>query len=199
MSDTDTFEDIHELLDRETLTWDPEPGDAIVGILRATSRRTSAHTENYPVLTIEPEDGSTWVDVHAWHHVLWDEYRTQAPLIGDAIGIRFLGKAEGKSYMAFKVVIMHRSAPGTPVELAAALDDAPPGEVQGEGTTPVESPGADDPHDELAALCELAMLRPAGAINTACGGRYTATDWRRASLEEVARTRAWLEQPRRPR
>jgi hypothetical protein len=129
--------------------------------------------------------------------VLWDEYRTQAPLIGDAMGIRFLGKAEGKSYMAFKVVVMHRSAPGTPAEFAAALGKAEPEvHIQGEGTTD-SLPGADDPHDEIAALCELAMLRPAGAINTACGTRYTATDWRRASLEEVARTRVWLEQ-RRP-
>jgi hypothetical protein len=76
---------VTDLLSLDAELWKPEPGDQVAGTLRAIGRRTTQHSTDYPVLTIQQADGACF-EVHAFHTVLWEEVRLQQPRIGDVVG-----------------------------------------------------------------------------------------------------------------
>lgn len=125
MNDNDqAVADIQQLLDAETTSWRPEPGSQIVGVVKAIQHRTSDWSKDYPILTIAPSDGSVpWVDVHAFHTVLWQEIVNHAPRIGDTVGIRYVGKqpgGAGESYELYKFALA-RTASSLEADGAQAL------------------------------------------------------------------------------
>jgi hypothetical protein len=90
--------------------WRPEPGDAVMGVVVDVSMRERQDfgqgTTPYPIVTLSQDDG-TRVAVHAFHFVLEGELRKIKPQIGHRIGIKYLGKPEGKRYEVYRVVTDH--------------------------------------------------------------------------------------------
>jgi hypothetical protein len=218
---------VEAMLALDSQPWRPEVGDQIAGTLRAIAIRSSSHTDNYPVLTIETAGGSCF-DVHAFHTVLWDEIRQQQPRVGDVVGVKYLGRragGQGDGYEAYRLAVVHleESAPvGDPAvtgpgeDARHALPSADPVRAADQGSSsPAPQPSPEATADELepvlpsahrrielyhevAAAAEAAGLKPAGAINTAVGGRFTATSApASATIDELERTLAWLENGRR--
>lgn len=100
----------HDILASDAEPWKPQPGEEVLGILRARDVRTSAHSDDYPLLTIEAGPGQWW-DVHAYHTVLWDEVKRQDPQVGDVVGVRYLGRSDhggqgGEGYERYKLVVV---------------------------------------------------------------------------------------------
>lgn len=85
--------------------WRPEKaGDSIVGTISDIGHRVSGYSdEPYTILTIKQENGER-LAVHAFHFVLAQELRKYKLKYGTEIGIKYLGKPEGKNYERYKVV-----------------------------------------------------------------------------------------------
>jgi hypothetical protein len=201
----DAFADLQEQLEHDAAPWQHRERPELLGRCRARARRTSQHSENYPVLTIETREGD-WVDVHAFHTVLWQEVEQQDPQPGDVVGIKYLGRRTGgqsrDGYEAFKLAVVRQSSSGVgdpAVTGSAHMDprqdgtDLPPREPVrhdddeggGLGAGPSLGAGAvttTDPHTrielwaELVMRCERTGMDAAGVLNTAIeGARFTRT------------------------
>lgn len=81
-------------------SWRPEPGDMLIGEVMSITSRTTEYGA-YRILEIKRDDG-TRLAVHAFHQVLEQELAKIKPQIGHRIGIKFLGKPEGKNYVSYK-------------------------------------------------------------------------------------------------
>lgn len=144
-------EAVRALLSADTVSWRPEPGDEVLGLLKALTRRTTEHSENYPVLTIAPLDGSTWIDVHAFHTVLWDEVEKQDPRVGDLVGVRYIGRVAGgkggDGYERYRFGAQRlASSSGSPDPAALQDDDGRgSGSVPERSSTPASDSGAPVP------------------------------------------------------
>lgn len=124
----DAVREAADLLASDAEPWRPEPGSQILGLLRAIGRRSSTHSTDYPVLTIEDGDGR-WYDVHAFHTVLWQEIERQKPNPGDVCGVRYIGKKpggqNGEGYDAYKLVVVRPEAPSSTVAAPSSLGARP--------------------------------------------------------------------------
>lgn len=90
--------------------WRPEnEGDELIGkVLRYNMRKTDDY-EPYPVVTVEQEGGDRKA-FHAFHTVAKTAIEDLGGVgPGDEIAIRYLGKAEGKTYPYhdYRIVIEH--------------------------------------------------------------------------------------------
>ena len=136
-----SFEDRLELGSAPAWRPDQEDADLLVGTVVDIDRGTSEY-EPYPLLTIEKEDGSGQVAVHAFHTVLKNELIRQQPQIGERIGIKFLGEQATKPGSRFKSFIGYRvkvdraagnfdwatiGAEPDPTDVNPAYDSAPDG------------------------------------------------------------------------
>jgi len=115
---------IADRLDREHAPgWKPEVGEQVIGTIVEIGEAPGTNWGPYPVLTIEREDGTGEVAVHAFHSVLRREIETRQPTEGDKIGIRYLGKKAGvtQEYDSYRVVIERATprAAGTAASAAA--------------------------------------------------------------------------------
>ena len=84
--------------------WRPKPGDTLVGKVVQLDTRTGDF-EPYPIVTVAAEDGTerAW---HAFHTVGRNELARQRPMIGDRLGVKYLGKSP-KGYEAYRVLVEH--------------------------------------------------------------------------------------------
>lgn len=102
-----------EKLNRQSEGWKPSVGDEIIGTVADVSERETEFGV-YPLVTIEATDGRL-VDVHCFHTVLKKELGRIKPKAGDEIGIKYLGKPEGRSYESYKVVL-ERTGPAPAID-----------------------------------------------------------------------------------
>lgn len=109
---------LHERLSRNPEPWKPTPGDLLVGTVLDITERTTEYGD-YPIVTISNNDGS-W-EFHAFHTVARQEIRRQRPNIGDLIGVRYLGKPDGKDYELYRIVI--ERLPTSPNPLPAIAEE----------------------------------------------------------------------------
>jgi hypothetical protein len=104
-----------ERLDAPTEAWLHDPGDQLVGTIADVDQRDSGYGV-YPTVTIVVEEDSTENGgqpiepgdervLHAFRTVPRNELAKRRPQVGDRIGVKYLGKAEGRDYEAYKVVL----------------------------------------------------------------------------------------------
>ncbi len=102
---------IEDRLSQIPQTWKPDPGDQLVGVVVAVTTRTNDYGV-YPVVAVEA-DGVEW-EFHGYHTVARLELERQNPQPGDQIGIRYLGKPDGKPYEQYRVIVEQLDGPSTP-------------------------------------------------------------------------------------
>lgn len=83
--------------EKPSLSWNPDPGETIVGVVEDVYTGTSEYGD-YPIVEIATPDGFV-VLVHAFHAILKAEVQRKGPEQGDRIGITYVGR-EGKQDMA---------------------------------------------------------------------------------------------------
>ena len=114
-------------MDKPARGWRPEVGDKLRGTVVDIDTATSnfGNHEDYPLLTIETEDGEM-VAVHGFHHVLKGELAKRRPEVGDQIAIRYHGVPEGKPYELYTVRVK-KDRPAAPAvnwdQMAADAED----------------------------------------------------------------------------
>jgi hypothetical protein len=97
--------------DKSGTFWKPEPGDFIAGRI-VSARLIENQYGQTPALDIASEaDGRTYT-VLIRHTVLKNEIDRQGAKVGDTIGIRYDGEAQGKRgrYRAYVVLVEHATA-----------------------------------------------------------------------------------------
>lgn len=100
-------------------SWQPDnPGaedanhdNPLEGKIVSVDVRTGGEWGDYPIITVEKEDGSQ-VAIHAFRVVLLNEFVAKAPKIGETIRVHYGGtkqpKGNGKPYHVYKVVVVGR-------------------------------------------------------------------------------------------
>lgn len=99
--------DLMEALDEEAegwpASWNPEPGDNLVGTIRRYSTGPSAYG---PVRTVIIErDNKERVSLWLSSTVLLDLFKRDKPKVGERIGVRYLGKHPEKKYRRWALVV----------------------------------------------------------------------------------------------
>lgn len=100
---TPTERTISDRLDHCAEGWRPEVGDKVIGTIVELDE-TDGGFGTYPVVTILTDEGDE-VAVHGFHTVLKNELAKKRPKVGDRIGISYGGKAKGKSYERYRVIL----------------------------------------------------------------------------------------------
>jgi len=88
-------------LEMSITSWRPQPGDAVAGTIVAMSDFDGQYG-TYPTVTLDT-GGPELVMIHAFHAVLKGELARLKPVLGDTLGIKFLGKVDGKDYQNYRV------------------------------------------------------------------------------------------------
>ncbi len=114
--------------DRETSeAWVPEPGQELIGIITRINERQSdvEDRDPYPVYTINPIEGDLKA-FHAFHSLASSELVGQDAAVGDEVGIRYLGKTEGKvrNYHNYRIVVEKNKHPIADQESIGATQKA---------------------------------------------------------------------------
>jgi hypothetical protein len=91
-------------LDRESVTWRPNPGDRLIGRVVELDTASSAYGD-YPLVVVESDEDNTEYAIHAFRTVLKSELAKRKPKVGDRLAIRYDGKLPGKSYEGYKVAV----------------------------------------------------------------------------------------------
>ena len=97
---------IEDQLDNEYAdSWKPEHGDKLIGTVAELNERDSGYGP-YPVLTLVVGPGSTQDgepiepgerrSFHAFHDVARRKLAKRAPKVGDALGVRYVGRLPGR-------------------------------------------------------------------------------------------------------
>jgi hypothetical protein len=155
----DDFEQQLESAGDRAEAWIPEnDGPLIVGHIVSFGEFDAGYGP-YPIVTIRREDGSERA-VHCQREVLVDELAKVAPTLGERIGIKWLGKPEGKEYHRYLVRVdrpanaspdwsrysQHADAP--PSMAAPAARPAPPATAPAPAALPAQAPPAPAQSDE---------------------------------------------------
>jgi hypothetical protein len=150
MQGTRTIED---RLDAVSEPWKPEVGDRLVGTVASVDERTN-EWGTYPLIVIETDNGNE-ITVHGSRTVLRNEFARLRPMVGERIGIKYLGKidrAGGASYEGYKVVLDRATPPDwDKIALEASADairdgiePADTATATAADTDPVPGTGTDD-------------------------------------------------------
>lgn len=110
---------IDELLDLDSETWKPEPGDKLVGQVVALNDRHSDYGDDYPVLTVQNADG-IYV-FHAFHTVARNGILDAQLQPGDQVGIKYKGTGTtgaGNEFHNYAVVAGERAPRGQAAPVA---------------------------------------------------------------------------------
>ena len=84
--------------------WRPEnPGDFVLGKLTDISQSTDFNGDPYRIYTIKQDNGER-VAIHAFHGVLVQELQKYKLSLGSELGVKYMGKPEGKRYHRYAVV-----------------------------------------------------------------------------------------------
>jgi hypothetical protein len=98
------MESIDHRLDAETTGWKPAAGDKLVGVIVDIDERDAGYGP-YPVVTILSDDDSKQYAFHGFHTVARSELAKAKPQVGEQIGVKYLGKPEGKKYESYRVTV----------------------------------------------------------------------------------------------
>jgi hypothetical protein len=99
---------IAALKQRATLaveTWQPEPGESLIGELIGSQKAVGAYGENVQILIKDEAGHITAAWLTAW---LKDNLRVQGAELGDLIALTFLGKKQspaGRFYNSYSLIV----------------------------------------------------------------------------------------------
>jgi hypothetical protein len=97
--------DILEGWDESPPAWKPVPGEVLVGTVEAYDTYVGKYGES-KVCILRDQAEDALISVYLSPTVLLGEFKKLRPKIGEKVGIRYLGKAEGDDgYHRFKVVV----------------------------------------------------------------------------------------------
>jgi hypothetical protein len=97
--------DILEGWEEAPLAWKPVPGEVLVGTVAAYDTYVGKYGES-KVCILRDQAEDTLISVYLSPTVLFNEFKKIRPKIGEKVGIRYLGKAEGDDgYHRYKVVV----------------------------------------------------------------------------------------------
>jgi len=86
-------------------TWQPEPNEALLGVITGHQKVMGTYGENFQVL-VQSEDGSTTgVWITPW---LRDNLKVQCANVGDLVALTFLGKKQspnGRIYNGYSLIV----------------------------------------------------------------------------------------------
>lgn len=125
---------LHDKLEQESSfaeSWKPQQGDEIIGTVVRINERENTFGNMYPILTIVTDDGSE-VAIHGATSVLSAKIYENSVVIGDEIGVRYLGQTQGKTkgskpYHNFRFAVEHNGgAPEAKAPTAEAFPDDEP-------------------------------------------------------------------------
>ena len=127
--------DILEGWDEFPPAWKPVPGEVLVGTVEAYDIATGKYGDSKVCVVRDPAEGSL-VAVYLSSTVLLGEFTKLRPKIGERVGIRYLGKADGENaYHRYKVVVDRElnvdeffgvtPASHAPLSTVAGEDDVP--------------------------------------------------------------------------
>ncbi len=88
--------------------WKPKAGDKLVGQIIGLDAREMEYGE-YPIVTVMTEKGAE-ISFHAYHTVARNELAKLEPDIGETIGIKYFGKADGATYERYRILMLDRDA-----------------------------------------------------------------------------------------
>jgi hypothetical protein len=134
--------------------WRPEEGDTLIGTVTDVSIGRSNFGGSYPIVTVQPDDGTAEVAVHGFHAALRARFMELQPEPGERIGIKFVAKeahksAPGQTVAKYIVRIEGRGTANVWGNLAADDKMAPvPQSDVPEGFTPVDTPPAKPDADD---------------------------------------------------
>ena len=104
-------------------SWDPKPGDCIVGIVEGYETNVGRYGST--ICKIRSEADHTIKAVWISTVVLANKFQGLRPLKGERVGIKYLGKHPTKSYSQW-VVQVERSEDDLPDFTAGSLEDIIP-------------------------------------------------------------------------
>jgi hypothetical protein len=152
MSSTDAFEQSLEQATEHAPAWRFEDdGATIIGEVVSFSEY-DAGWGAYPIITLRLSDGSERA-LHAQREVLQQELAKARPRIGERIGVKWLGQAEGKTYHRYLLRVdrpegdtldWSRYAEGAPEE-PPAVAETPRAPAPAAAAAPVGDPGPVEP------------------------------------------------------
>lgn len=126
---------LEKLLAGDTEAWMAEPGETLIGTIVDLQDRTSKFGA-YPAITVRKDDGEE-LTFHAFRSVAKSELAKVRPVVGDRIGILYIGPQPGIDYHLYKIRLDR-------VNSAAALD-------WDKYDTASPTPAAEETKDEVAA------------------------------------------------
>lgn len=89
--------------------WRPDPGESILGeVVEISSRETEYG--RYRIIVLKRDGDGARLAIHAFHQVLEQELARIQPQIGHRIGIKYLGKPEGKNYASYRAATENPAA-----------------------------------------------------------------------------------------
>ena len=117
--------------------WKPDPGDELIGKVVRVNTRKMDDEPDYPVVTIQQEDGEK-LAFHAKPQMARERIEEEQPIPGDEIAVRYLGKEQGKTYEYhnYRIVVEHAQMPDSDAESVAATQQAKENEAAGEEDVP---------------------------------------------------------------
>jgi hypothetical protein len=86
-------------------TWQPEPGDSLIGVLIGSQKAVGTYGENYQILIQDEAGAVTAAWLTAW---LRENLKAQGAETGDLIALTFLGKKQspaGRFYNAYSLIV----------------------------------------------------------------------------------------------
>lgn len=100
--------DLDAILDTDTEGWNPEAGAKLIGRVLVVGECDCGGFGAHPLIEVLTDDGKA-VAVHGFHEVLRNAIRRNNPVPGNTIGIKYLGKAEGRGsfegYEEYRMVV----------------------------------------------------------------------------------------------
>lgn len=93
---------LEERLASDPEAWMPEPGEMLVGLVVDIGVRTSAFGK-YPAVVIRTDDVGAEYTFHAFRTVAKSELVRARPVVGDRIGILYIGPVKGADYHGYRI------------------------------------------------------------------------------------------------
>ncbi len=132
---------LEDRLDHQPEAWRPEKaGDKVVGRVAELDLLDSKFGGAYPLVVIETSDGRE-LAVHAFHTVLKSELARKRPVVGEQIGIAYLGKNQKGGYEGYRVIIERDDQP-TSIDWAGVAAEAQSDFDQADEVPPVSDADA---------------------------------------------------------
>lgn len=94
---------LEDRLDSTSEPWKPNEGDKLIGTVVDIDERDGGYG-SYPIIVVLTDSGDQ-LAFHAFHTVAKSELAKARPVVGDRIGVKYLGKPEGKNYESYRITV----------------------------------------------------------------------------------------------